>query len=59
MRLNIRASLEDKAESPAGLEFDIDVPPAYADITAKGVNILTVVTQAVERIREELKHAGD
>jgi hypothetical protein len=54
MKLVIRAHLEDESENPAGLEFDIDVPPAYAVVAEKGVNILSVVTEAVERIKEEL-----
>jgi hypothetical protein len=54
MKLVIRAHLEDESENPTGLEFKIDVPPAYDIIAEKGVNILGVVTKAVERIKEEL-----
>lgn len=52
MKLTIRANLEDTG---LGAQFDIELPPEYANMVAKGTEIFRVVTEAVERIKEELE----
>jgi len=38
-----------------GAEFDIDLPQKYSNVVHKGAEIFKVVTEAVERIKEELE----
>lgn len=52
MKLRIQAKLED---TNLGAEFDIELPPEYSNVVRKGTEIFKVVTEAVERIKEELE----
>ncbi len=52
MKLRIRANLED---TNLGAEFDIELPQKYANVVHKGAEIFRVVTEAVERIKEQLE----
>jgi len=56
MKLKIQAKLED---TNLGAQFDIELPQKYANVVHKGAEILRVVTEAVERIKEELEHDRD
>lgn len=52
MKLTIRANLEN---TELGAQFDIELPPKYTNLVAKGAEIFRVVTEAVERIKDELE----
>jgi len=52
MKLRIRAKLED---TNLGAEFDIELPQEYSNVVRKSAEIFKVVTEAVERIKEELE----
>jgi len=52
MKLRIQAKLED---TNLGAEFDIELPQKYANVVRKGAEIFKVVTEGVERIKEELE----
>jgi hypothetical protein len=52
MKLRIQARLED---TNLGAQFDIELPQKYANVIHKGAEIFEVVTEAVERIKEELE----
>jgi len=52
MKLTIRAELEN---AELGAQFDIELPPKYANVVSKYAEIFRVVTEAVEKIKEELK----
>jgi len=56
MKLTIKANLEDTG---LGAQFDIELPPKYANIVTKGTEIFKVVAEAVEQIKDELKKDSD
>jgi hypothetical protein len=57
MKLTIRAELEN---AELGAQFDIELPPKYANVVSKYAEIFRVVTEAVEQIKDELKKdSGD
>jgi len=52
MKLRIRANIED---TNLGAQFDVELPQKYSNVVHKSAEIFKVVTQAVERIKEELE----
>jgi len=56
MKLKIRANLED---TNMGAEFDVELPQKYSNVVHKSAEIFKVVTEAVERIKEELGRDRD
>ena len=52
MKLTIRANLED---TNLGAEFEIELPPRYSNVVRKSTEIIRIVTEGVERIKEQLE----
>lgn len=56
MKLKIQAKIED---TNLDAQFEVELPPKYANVVHKSAEIFKVVTEAVKQIEEELKRGGD